>query len=405
MKNYLILALVVVGCSVEPSVDGGTGGGRATGGGTGAGGGIATGGDGGGGPTGLAVDQFCAAKAEAACAFAIRCGSAATGADCQKVNSPSRFSLSTARANCLPATLDAGHLVYDGVAAQACVDAVAATAPCNPVLYLASVPSCLAVIHGTRSQGATCGDLECADGLYCDSTVDRCPGVCLPRVQAGGAASNPASCMPGAYYTSTPDGGMCLAPANPGERCAPVPGAALSPLCLGANTCQLQLDGGAVCQPYKVAGQACGGLFDFACAMGTTCMPGGDGGTQCVPLGKRNDPCVTGGQCQAGLSCSGGACDSLLAAGVSCSGDSDCAAGLLCIGQRCRAPNGVGADCDTAPFQDDCAQDLFCNASGRCEVRRGVGAECQTSRECASDLSCATNGGVSRCGTQVCRVP
>ena len=407
MKMHAWVAMVwVMGCSGTPAIDGGVlgGGGGTTGGGSG--GGTATG----GGAGSVSLSDFCPAQQAATCALEIRCGAAAQGADCRKLVVPARGSLINARVDCLAASLRAnvasGRTRFDGLKAQQCLTAMETTGACSLNAPPAD-PSCNEVFAGTVAQGGRCHTYnECEPGLYCNSTLNLCPGTCQPRVAEGGVAPNALACATGLSGSFRPDAGtVCVAPVAAGQSCTAPPGSFQGPPCAGATSCRAAADGGSTCQPLKSSGQACA-IFSFGeCALDTTCASGTDGGFQCVALGRMGQPCGDNLSCQKGLSCRGNVCGPLIAEGGLCASDTDCVAGRLCKASSCQPYGLPDAGCNTAPFQGDCAVGLFCNGAARCEARRGLDAVC-TGTECSIELglSCevATDGGVSRCRPVSC---
>lgn len=437
MRKLALLALVVTtSCS---SGSGGTGGGSGGGSAGGAGGGSAGGSAGGagggsaggaGGGSAVSIDQYCAQYADAICAHQIRCGAAATGADCQKLQIPTRISLINARLDCLGpsvrAGLTAGRTTYDGAMAAACLARVV-NSTCAPNFGFEPPCAGLDVFRGTVAQDGGCYvNSDCSSGLWCGSSALVCPGNCQPQVALGGFTTGIQSCQPGSLFRPQADGGgSCQAPVAAGGSCTLPPGVYYGVYCGGATSCQAAGDGGSSCQPLRAAGQSC--LFGAAsCAMDSECIPA-DAGSKCVAFAAISQPCGAAG-CQTGLACRQGTCGSLVPEGGSCSRDAgvcdagplcppnplpadvDCAAGTLCSAatQTCQRYGAVDAGCSNAGFASECGVGLFCNTAGHCDTLFPLNTVC-TGRECSGEagLVCTSpnDGGPSRCKPYGCIAP
>ena len=127
----------------------------------------------------------------------------------------------------LPHAVESGSVVYDGVAAQACIDEIAAGG-CETLDQRAST-TCQAVLVGSAAEDADCElDEECEAGLYC-SIGDTCPGTCTPLEAAGRACNESSQCRSGLTCGTT---GVCVAPAKLGEPCKQG-----EPDCSGGSIC------------------------------------------------------------------------------------------------------------------------------------------------------------------------
>ncbi|MCC7071705.1 MAG: hypothetical protein IT383_10295 [Deltaproteobacteria bacterium] len=249
--------------------------------------------------------------------------------------------------------------------------------------------------------GASCEDLDCADGLRCDSSLD--PSQCVTRGDVGDGCASDGECAEGLGCA----GGACAARLADGAACVDDEDA-----CNGSCS---------VCRPASVGGEhqcldrggASAGCDDtsdchghFVCTAGA-CVPAAGVGEGCVDdadcregLGcdGSTDTCATapepGDTCVLGaVDCTEGACVDgtcvVAAAGSPCAADSHCEdASLLCVGA---APTG---SCGAAPAIDAacslsgaCGADGYCSAS-RCVARPRIGETCGAPQG-GGDLVCA----------------
>jgi hypothetical protein len=89
-------------------------------------------------------------------------------------------------------------------------------------------------------------------------------------------------------------------------------------------------------------------------------------------------------------------CAGVVGAGGTCSaGPCDLRAGLRCIDNVCSTLHVAGSKCKST---DDCAIDLYCDASDQCSPRGAEQASCQADAECADGRFCdaTPEGGLCR---------
>ena len=238
--------------------------------------------------------------------------------------------------------------------------------------------------------GDTCEELDCADGLRCDSTLD--PAACVARGDVGDGCASDSECAEGLGCA----GGACATRLADGTACVDGDDA-----CNGTcSVCRPTTAGGAVhqCLDRGATNAGCDDTDDcrghLVCAAGA-CVPAGDVGADCVDdvdcrlgLGCHGttDTCAAapgpGDGCEAGgVDCTEGECVAgtcvVAAAGSACTADSHCEdASLVCVGAApagtCGARPAVGAACSLGSA---CVEGAYCTG-GRCVVAPGIGETC-----------------------------
>jgi hypothetical protein len=352
----------------------------------------------------LSFTTWCGEFESARCAMAVRCGAAAPDTECAKIIYPTPSV--NQRLDCVPPWLregvNFGRTTFNVTQAQACLDALRTSTACN--LLVPFEPACLTVFTGTAQSGAMCAtSQDCASGLYCDSTLARCPGTCAPTVT--NRPPNPNACPPGTFYSAGAGdaGAVCVPPGNAGEAC----GAGKS-FCVGTTFCAASLsrDAGSVCHPHRDAGAPCSTLaVPSECKVDSVCTPSGDAGSTCVLVSRRGEPCGNGRACQVGLACLGGTCQSLVSPGNTCVSDLDCTAFHRCgPAMTCVPLGGHDAGCTSSLGRQECAPGLFCNAALRCEPLRALNAPCTTGAECSIEqgLVCTRTDAGQLCAPSLC---
>lgn len=328
----------------------------------------------------LPFDAWCATREDFfLCDGQAGCGVADPLAHCADVHSGVVGPIAT----CEPAlaqAVDAGRVRYDGTAAAACRQRARTTCDTTRRPW-----DCDGVFTGTMGQGEPCTmNVECRGGLWCDSSVGTCPGVCAPQRADGAAATSSVQCTSG-WLGETPDGGTaCAPPPGLGDPC-------LGELCRPGLAC---LDGR--CVEPVAAGGACDARL---CAFGSMCVAG-----RCTAWAKRGEACaaqffpVDAGSppCQLGLACRAGVCGDALRAGESCREEPNrCEGGARCSLSTflCQRLGAAGAACASVA---DC--DRLACIDGLCRMGEVAGAACDAAHPCVPGLAC-TDG---VCAARVC---
>jgi hypothetical protein len=333
----------------------------------------------------------------------------------------------------LAQAIDAGLLVIDGGAVDACLGTVETLATSCTIIDTTTLPSvCAALFVATVAIGGTCGGggVRCADGV----------GICIPGdggvtctvLPGSGADCTQGQCAAG--LTCSPDN-RCRDPLLLGDACGDGGGCPTGAACLQGE-CRTRLTAGqpgcarttdcldglvcsddGVCAVGPARGDACGGAV---CGSGDACVrsyaerrcgarvPDGAPCTfdadcengfcaastaLCAALPDDGDLCPDT-RCTAGFACdvdNGGVCVPAPAAGEAClTGPAACAPGLGCnVDNVCAPGPGVGGAC-LIP-NNLCADGLACDFTpdgSICAVRRGVGAPCQND-VCKAGLFCS----------------
>jgi hypothetical protein len=286
----------------------------------------------GGGGGSIPLSQLGDHVTNVVCASSVRCGELPDDATCRAVTG--------VHLEQIMADVASGKTIYDGTAAAACLDAIAAVG-CNLSDGLEDSPeACRKMLQGTVAVGETCfTDTECASQncalpAAC-ATGTCCAGSCAPAIEqvaAGGDCSGPqsrcvstATCKVAAGATAP----TCQPRVGLGEPCDGVPA------CTAGLWCQLPVAGGAgTCVRFPGTGEACDAetlpcdsskdtcdVETNTCApvlaVGAACGPGPqcaiyavcDPGTMtCAVLGRPGDGCEGVGDCLAPLDCVVGAC-------------------------------------------------------------------------------------------------
>lgn len=295
--------------------------------------------------------------------------------------------------------LEDGTLVYDGAAAQECLNQLAADVECRE-------SDCAPVYRGTQPLGAECRGVgldECATG-YCrfDGT---CPGRCASWVEVGGRCDALEDLRCG--VDSLCRNSECRARSERGGPCRDAFECASGLMCSAAQcVARRSLPSGAVCSDSHVCafglycktyltvgrcvaasgvGEPCTGTIQ--CHPPLRCLGNdGDKGSSvrtCEVLRPEESPCLDGSECDTGL-CVDGACIARPLEGEWCNDERPCQSGF----SRC-----VNGRCEPIPSEEPCVDGDQCLAA-RWHCERGVcvppgrGFEpCESSMQCAS-LQC-----------------
>lgn len=117
--------------------------------------------------------------------------------------------------------------------------------------------------------------------------------------------------------------------------------------------------------------------WDLECVEGTVCITDATCPGTCVGIAAEGEPCVHGGQCEAGTSCRDGTCQAWWSPeGASCVDHSHCES-FLCSDGVCAAVPAEGEPCDPDPRAARCAAGTACIADSdgafTCTVPPDVG--------------------------------
>jgi hypothetical protein len=316
----------------------------------------------GGGSASLAAEDVDVAARTAGCTRGVRCGLIASVVACEAV-------LVTPPPPSYAAARDAGHLDYDGEAAQRCADALAAL-PCDQTSRAARsvAAACRDRFRGKIADGAACAfDEECASAR-CDQGACPegvcCAGTCGPTRSGGApgdACDRSSECGDGfcdadhTCHTLVAAGGDCMRD----EQCG---------YGLACTSPSPSLPG--TCRALPHAREAC--PYGRCADLGMRC----DATSHCAPLGQIGEPCMAQVECSPYLECNTAthACASVpvlgMACDVKCAGDSFCnpdvAGGLTCTplmanGTMCDDPGTCAShNCKPGPVFPSCQDYPIC---------------------------------------------
>jgi hypothetical protein len=287
----------------------------------------------GGGGRSVPVSQYGDRLLDALCAWSVRCESLPDDATCRAVT--------VVDAAQITADVASGKTIYDGAAAAACLDLVAADScnmsdailvtpePCRMEFRgtLAAGDTCYTntecislscVLPPTCTEGACCAGqcdavlVEVAMGGDCSDPQSRCissavcrpaaNGValtCQPRAGLGQSCEDDADCAAGLWCQVPGNGnlGTCVRLPSRGQDCDP----STLPCNSSTDGCDTQTH---KCVPRLGLGAACNLGVGPQCADYSFC----DSGTStCVSLGRAADGCEVG-DCLGSLECLVGAC-------------------------------------------------------------------------------------------------
>lgn len=342
------------------------------------------------------------------------------------------------------AAVAAGHLLFDGAKAAACL-ADAQDFICeNGTPSIATLnggsgneDACFGMLTGTRAAGSDCEPFgfanECVAGHYCKAGA-TCPGKCTAFAPLGGACdfetpcnpaegrcaqdkcvawvaegsacSDPGECVPGLACRDTNAGKRCVAVHKLGESCG-------QPWECGNNVC----DQGK-CALTSPSGGAC--AHALQCPATDQCVKTGTNAWgSCAPRPGEGMPCQNG-ECAGALSCSGNVCTSTtLHVGADCT-TGNCDAGTYCkdtAGKKtCAAIGKDGDDCSEGALTTNpalvpqrCETPLRCVPKALDAQSKPTGWECRAPRKLgepcnpAGQLSCSS--GYCSPATRLCTAP
>jgi hypothetical protein len=290
---------------------------------------------------GIAAGDYAAQAAAALCDYEVRCGLFADQMSCLAFDQ-------TRLGGAFQQLLDSGKAIFDGAAAQACLDAIA-NMPCDQTQMAVRVePSaCLHEVDGSVGTGGACKQSgECQSGAC---AVGNCGSACCA--------------------------GTCeaaQAPAGSGEPCVTRP-----------------CDVGLACSRttgtwVPLGGSGAGCTLDTDCDYGLGCPAG-----RCKPLPAIGQMCPQGVCADIGATCNAAmTCVMVGLPGAPCQIDQDCSPFATCdvaMG-KCAALPTLGEPCQT-----QCSDGSYCNivdggsGAGTCTAPGSDGAPCTRDNQCASD--------------------
>lgn len=276
--------------------------------------------------------------------------------------------------------VDAGRLVYDPIAAEAC--AALSVGDCDDIEAFAfgfsggmagflQGSACEGVLTGTVALDGACQSdsthyaSECANG-FCSK--DACPGTCVPYSAAGKAcdgittACDPATsfCNPNKKCQAyAPRGQACsgVLPCSPDDRCHIPPNS-----------------GGGTCVEVVKLGETCDDALD-QCAKGSVCYA-----QKCVDQVPLNAKCTTNQMCPADAVC-GGTCLQALPLEADCTPSDTCILGSACVAGKCRLLGTANQACP-------CDVGLWCDVDNTCQPPGDVGDDCEQATGTGSLSTC-----------------
>ena len=267
-------------------------------------------------PEPVPLTSFSAKAQEALCDWAVRCRHVPDRPTCRRFLDPKFYDSRRARDGA-----SAGRMIYDAVAAGACL-AATAEAFCLETPF--SAPPCDRILGGLVPEGGACtANAECEGRARCEDTacgVQCCLGTCGAPVPEqtppepspiGGSCRTHSDCVIEGYCET--DGTCTALPDEPGERC--LFGCARGDLyCdLDALACRLHAQLGEPCDPEGQDAPRCDGAWAI-CRDGV-CAPRPGPGEPCT---VDPDPCVPTSYCD------GGACTPRGEPGADCADDDHC---------------------------------------------------------------------------------
>ena len=290
------------------------------------------------------------------------------------------------------AAVEAGSVRYDGARVSACLAGFNGIGCGFQTRRLFTSGACSMVLEGDVEPGGDCAlDEECKGAAFCKRIGESCPGTCTELLEAGEACTKDDECADGLACPGSVD--RCIAPGRLGEACGRVTDApcAAGLACIGADedmaragecsdpeelyaaqlgeVCDLenlvlcadelacaivlpvQTPAQLKCMARVELGDACTFGVPSQCPDGSFCanvaVSTGDVEGTCVDLPDENDECNTsGGQaCTDGLLCgSDNVCREIGRLGDGCTSNEGCASDH-CANGACARP----ATCALAP--------------------------------------------------------
>lgn len=286
--------------------------------------------------------QYAQRRLEAQCQRLVSCGVFASAAAC-----PAYFRLIPDSS--LAAAVHDHKVRYDGVAAAACVDALAKQ-------------SCDATSRDARVAPAPCGKVltgELGGGAPCAFSTECKSGSCM-----FGSACDPSTCCAGTCADTSPSpiGGACHVDSD----------------CVADTYCGLDQ----LCHALGKDGATCYG--DNQCDYGLACITATNPGI-CHALGADAGPCPYGRCASVGDTCNASmTCVAVGLPGAACTMDAQCSPYGRCdtASGQCAAAPDIGQPCTS-----QCEADAWCDSmTATCQALLTDTTPCNTDLECASYL-------------------
>jgi hypothetical protein len=270
----------------------------------------------------------------------------------------------------LEAAVSAGEVKYDGLAARACLDEIAARS-CDALLER-ETEACDKAVEGNVAAGGECDfDFQCQGQAFCKITGSACPGACTNRQPAGSSCTDDDHCADGLVCSEQTS--ACTAPAGETEACegASAPPCAPGLLCIGED------------ETAGTPGSCKTASSVFVAAVGEACS------FQTGPL------CVSSAACTIDdLATLSGTCAAKAASGAACKRASipaQCPDDQYCEGSGanpdgiCTALPGDGQPCVEVLGEQRCAAYARCE-NGTCRNMQTNGGACATGAVCYSGV-------------------
>lgn len=313
----------------------------------------------------VGINEIAEAYQEAQCTHLTECGLFPSREACMQAQLSTLPSMFVIDPN-VEAAIYAGHVIYNGSAVKACIDAIAVRS-CDRTDASVRVvpPECRTFFRGTLASG---------EGCYVDEE-------CLSQRCSGDSGS---TCSLGSCIGDTPP---TTTPGNVGDICSTVNG------CVDSAYCDTQTG---MCEPHKTSGMAC--TLDNECTYGLGCT-GTTGNRTCAALPTLGQPCSIDGICRdEGAYCDFNAnmCTAYLLPSAPCgSSGQTCSPYYPCNFSAttpvCTQGPGLGQPCSSSSRCFDAG--TFCDfnlSSPVCVALKADGAPCSSSEECQS-ASCDFN--------------
>jgi hypothetical protein len=280
----------------------------------------------------MKLDEFLVARHHAECTRLTRCGLFTSESIC---NAYFRY---TSEAPLVEAVARK-KIGYDGGAAIACVDALAAISCDKTQRDARTEPAACANVFTARvADGAACSfAAECKSGI-CDApacTRDKCcPGTCAPTISAaaaGAACTIDAQCAAG--YCNKQN--VCAARPREGAACDEIDACDFGLACIGVTDQQA-----GNCRKLPATGEQC--PYRQCAEIAATCTSS----FTCAALGLPGAACTQDADCSPFAVCdeAAGTCKDTPTLGMAC--DLYCAGEAWCQAGVCVAPYADGTACD-----------------------------------------------------------
>lgn len=298
----------------------------------------------------VSVNDYATVGKASYCSYLTRCGFFPDQASCTgaNLNLPTQLRLAPETI----AAIRAGHILYNGNNAKACLDSFA-NATCDKTDEAGRV---LPLACYELFRGAVDADGECFQDAECIS------GDCQILVADE-------TCAAGKCVGNTPPPAIML-PRN-GENCSPSLG------CVAGYACSQSTF---MCEPLHGMGEDCVTTAECAFGLGCAGVP-----RTCRPLPATGQPCPDGECRDDGTRCTTSGCVALGLPGATCQSSTECSNYYTCnfTTTKCERSPVTGEPCNSGGSR--CFDASFCDSSTlMCVPYRGAGEICSSSLQCAS---------------------